>query len=95
MKTPTKEPIVIFVIWFSFFNIPNTSLITILFTNLPECRGYLPCLVGLWLIRDMQPQLHFLLCLYIKAAPQRPPARKAQYFFRKRHNTPITDCIIQ
>ena len=34
MKTPTKEPIVIFVIWFSFFNIPNTSLITIIFPNL-------------------------------------------------------------
>ena len=43
MKTPTKEPIVIFVIWFSFFNIPNTSLITIIFPNLPENRGCLPC----------------------------------------------------
>ena len=47
MKTPTKEPIVIFVIWFSFFNIPNTSLITIIFSNLPERRGCLPCFVRL------------------------------------------------
>jgi len=65
------------------------------FPVLPERRGNLPCLVRLWLIGDIQPQLHFLLCFYIKAAPQRSPARKAQYFFRKRYNTPITDCIIQ
>lgn len=53
----------------------------------------LPCqavLVGIYLCG-----LYFLLCLYIKAAPQRSPARKAQYFFRKRYNTPLTDCIIQ
>ena len=55
MKTPTKEPIVIFVIWFSFFNIPNTSLITIIFSNLPERRGCLPYLVRLWLIDGMRP----------------------------------------
>ena len=69
MKTPTKEPIVIFVIWFSFFNIPNISLITIIFTNLQEHRGCPSCLVALWLIggyaSDSVPFLHNRKPLFI------------------------------
>ena len=42
-----RRPIVIFAIWFSLFNIPNTSLITIISPDLSDRRGCLPCLVKL------------------------------------------------